>query len=71
MTLQEISEKIIGAWTPIAEQLEKLAAAIRKAFEKIEEHERLLCRPPKWYRKANNPAMIVNKSMVYHCRNNC
>lgn len=71
MTLRELADRITEAWKPIAEQLEKLAKAIRKAFEKIEEHERLLRKPPKWYRKANNPAMIVNKNMVYHCRNNC
>lgn len=71
MTLQEFADKIIEAWTPIAEQLEKLAEVIKKAFEKIEEHERLLRRPPKWYIKANNPAMIVGKSRIFHCRNNC
>lgn len=71
MTLQEIADKLIEAWTPIAEQIEKLVDALRKAYEKIEEHERLLCRPPKWYRKANSPAMIVNRSKLYHCRNNC
>lgn len=71
MTLQEAVEKIIEAWTPIAEQIEKLVNALQKAFEKIEEHERLLRRPPKWYSKANNPAMIANRSRIYHCRNNC
>lgn len=71
MTLQEATEKIMEAWNSVAETLEKLADAMRKAFEKIEEHERLLHKPPKWYRKANNPAMIVNKSRLYHCRNNC
>ncbi len=71
MTLQEIAEKIIEAWTPIAEQLEKLADAIRKAFDKIEEHERFLRRPPKWYRKANNPVMIMRRNRTFHCRNNC
>lgn len=71
MTLQELSEKMIEAWTPIAEQIEKLVDALRKAFGKIEEHKRLLRRPPKWYIKANNPAMIVNKRRIYHCRNNC
>lgn len=71
MTLQEMAEKIIEAWTPIAEQIEKLAEALRKAFEKIEEHKRLLCRPPKWYAKANNPAMIVSRRRVYHCRDKC
>lgn len=71
MTLQEIAETIIEAWTPIAEQIEKLTKELRKAFEKIEEHKRLLRRPPKWYRKANSPAVIVSKSKLYHCRNNC
>lgn len=71
MTLQEIAEKIIEAWTPIADRIEKLAEALRKAFEKIKEHERLLRRPPKWYRKANSPAMNISKSKVFHCRNNC
>lgn len=71
MTLQEMAEKIIEAWTPIAEQIEKLAESLRKAFEKIEEHERLLRRPPKWYSKANSPATIVCRSKLYHCRNNC
>lgn len=71
MTLQEIAEKIIEAWTPIAEQIEKLVEASRKAFEKIEEHERLLRRPPKWYNKANSPAMILSRNKLYHCRNNC
>ena len=68
MTLQEMVDKIIEAWTPIAEQIEKLAEALRKAFEKAEEHKRLLLRPPKWYIKANIPAMIVSRRRVYHCR---
>lgn len=71
MTLQELVDKIIEAWTPIAEHIEKLVDVLRKAFEKIEERERLLRRPPKWYIKANNPAMIVGKSRLFHCRNNC
>lgn len=71
MTLQEMVEKIIEAWTPIAEQIEKLAEALRKAFEKIEEHKRLLRRPPKWYSKVNSPSMIVNRTIIFHCRNNC
>ncbi len=71
MTLQEMVDKIIEAWTPIAEQIEKLTEALRKAFEKIKEHERFLRRPPKWYRKANSPAMIVSRIKLYHCRNNC
>lgn len=71
MKLQELSDRIIEAWTPIAEQIEKLVDALRKAFEKIEEHERLLRRPPKWYSKANNPAAIVSRRKLYHCRNNC
>lgn len=75
MTLQEMVDKIIEAWTPIAEQIEKLTEALRKAFDevnkKIEEHKRLLRRPPKWYVKANNPAMIVISRRVYHCRDKC
>lgn len=71
MTLQELSEKIIEAWKPIEEQIEKLLDALRKAFEKIEEHERLLRRPPKWYIKANTPTVIVSRSKLYHCRSNC
>lgn len=75
MTLQEMAEKIIEAWTPIAEQIEKLREALRKAIDeankKIEEHKRLLCRSPKWYSKANNPSMIVRRIKLYHCRNNC
>lgn len=75
MTLQELADKIIEAWGGIAEKLEKLAEELRKVFDevnkKIKEHKRLLRRPPKWYMKANNPAMIVNKSSIYHCRNNC
>lgn len=71
MTLQELSNRIIEAWGGIAETIEKLTEALRKAFEKIEEHERLLRRPPKWYIKANNPAMIVGKNRLFHCRNNC
>jgi len=71
MTLQELVDKIIEAWTPIAEQIEKLTEALRKAFERIGEHKRLLRRPPKWYIKANNPTMIINKGRIYHCRNNC
>lgn len=75
MTLQEISDRIIEAWGGISESLEKLAEALRKAFDeanrKIEEHKRLLRRPPKWYAKANNPVMIVSRNKLYHCRNNC
>lgn len=75
MTLQELSEKIIEAWAPIAERIEKLAAALRKAVseaqKKIDEHKRLLRRPPKWDEKANSPALFVDKFRVYHCRNNC
>lgn len=71
MTLQEMVDKIIEAWTLIAEQIEKLAEALRKAFEKSEEHKRLLRRPPKWYAKANNPAMIVSRRRAYHCRDKC
>ena len=71
MTLQEMVDEIIEAWTPIAEQIEKLTEALRRAFEKIKEHEQLSCRPPKWYSKANSPAMIISRSKLYHCRNNC
>lgn len=71
MTLQELSEKIIEAWALIAEQIEKLADALRKALEKIEEHERLLRRPPKWYIKANTPSVLAIRNKLYHCRNNC
>lgn len=71
MTLQEIADKIIEAWGGITEAIEKLTEELRKAFEKIEEHKQLLRRPPKWYIKANNPSMIVGKSRLYHCRNNC
>lgn len=71
MTLQEMVDKIIEAWTQIAEQIEKLEEELRKAFEKVEEHERLLRRPPKWYSKANTPDMLVSRSKLYHCRNNC
>lgn len=71
MTLQELSGRIIEAWGGIAEAIEKLTEALRKAFEKIEEHNRLLRRPPKWYSKANIQAMIVSRRKLYHCRNNC
>lgn len=71
MTLQELSDRIIEAWSGIAEAIERMAEELRKAFEKIDEHERLLRRPPKWYAKANNPAMIVSKRRVYHCRDKC
>lgn len=71
MTLQEMVDKIIEAWTQIADQIEKLEEALRKSFEKVEEHERLLRRPPKWYAKANNPDMIVSRRRVYHCRDKC
>lgn len=75
MTLQEMVDKIIEAWTPIAEQIEKLTEALRKAFDevnkKIEEHKRLLRRPPKWCIKANIPAMIVSRRRAHHCRDKC
>lgn len=71
MTLQELSDRIIEAWCSIAEAIEKLTEALWKAFEKIEEHKRLLCRPPKWYRKANSPVIIMSRRKLYHCRNNC
>lgn len=75
MTLQELADKLAEAWGDISEKMEKLAEALRKAFDeankKIEEHKRLLRRPPKWYPKANNPAMIVSRRRVYHCRDKC
>lgn len=73
--LQELADKLTEAWGGISEKMKKLAEALRKAFDevnrKIEEHKRLLRRPPKWYAKANNPAMIVSEIRLYHCRNNC
>lgn len=71
MTLRVYSDKIAEAFQNLVEALEELADKLQKVFEKIEEHERLLLRPPKWYIKANNPAMIVGKSRLFHCRNNC
>lgn len=75
MTLQELADKLAEVWGDISEKMEKLAEALRKAFDeankKIEEHKRLLRRPPKWYSKANTPAMLVSRSKLYHCRNNC
>ncbi len=75
MALQEFADKLVEAWGGISEKMEKLAEALRKAFDeankKIEEHKRLLRRPPKWYAKANNPAMIVSRLRVYHCRDKC
>lgn len=75
MTLQEFADKLVEAWSGISERMEELAEALRKAFDesnkKIEEYKRLLRRPPKWYAKANNPAMIVSKRRVYHCRDKC
>lgn len=69
--LQEMVDKIIESWTQIAEQIEKSEEALRKSFEKVEEHKRLLRRAQKWYAKANNPAMIVSRRRVYHCRDKC
>lgn len=75
MTIQEFTEKLAEAWSDISEELERLAEALRKAFDevnkKIEEDKRLLRRPPKWYSKANTPAILVGRSKLYHCRNNC
>lgn len=71
MTLQEFAERIKEVWDGIAEAIEKSTEALQKSFEKIEEHKRLLRRPPKWYAKANNPAMIVSRNRVYHCRDKC
>ena len=75
MTLQELADKLAEVWGDISEKMEKLTEALRKAFDeankKIEEHKRLLRIPPKWYAKANNPAMIVSRRRVYHCRDKC
>ncbi len=75
MTLQEFADKLVEAWGDISEKIEKLVEALRKAFDeanrKIEEHKRLLRRPPKWYSKANTPAMLVSRRRVYHCRDKC
>ncbi len=75
MTLQELADKLAEVWGDISEKMEKLAEALRKAFDeankKIEEHKRLLRRPPKWYSKANSPAVIMSRRKLYHCRNNC
>lgn len=71
MALQESVNKIIEALGGVAKAIEKLTEALRKTFEKLEEHKRLLRRPPKWYTKANTPAMIVRKCRLFHCRNNC
>lgn len=75
MTLQEFADKLVEVWGDISEKMEKLAEALRKAFDevnrKIEEHKRLLRRPPKWYSKANSPAVIMSRRKLYHCRNNC
>lgn len=50
MTLQEFADKLVEAWGGISERMEELAEALRKAFDevnrKIEEHKRLLRRPP-------------------------
>lgn len=75
MTLQELADKLVEAWGEISESLENLAEALRKAFNeanrKNKEHKRLLRRPPKWYMKANTPAMLVSSRRVYHCRDKC
>lgn len=75
MTLQEFADKLVEAWGGISERMEELVEALRKVFDevnrKIEEHKRLLRRAPKWYAKANNPAMIVSRRRVYHCRDKC
>ena len=75
MTIQELADKLAEAWSDISEELEMLAESLRKAFDevnkKIEEHNRLLRRPPKWYIKANTPAVLVTRNKLYHCRNNC
>ncbi len=75
MTLQELTDKLAEAWGGVSERMENLAEALQKAFDeanrKIEEHKRLLRRPPKWYSKANTPAMLVSRRRVYHCRDKC
>lgn len=75
MTLQELEDKLAEVWGGISESLEKLTEALRKLFDEsnreIKEHNRLLRRPPKWYAKANNPAMLVSSRRVYHCRDKC
>ncbi len=75
MTLQEFADKLAEEWGSISERMEEPTEALRKIFDevnrKIEEHKRLLRRPPKWYIKANTPAILVSKSKLYHCRNNC
>ena len=75
MTLQEFADKLAEAWEHISKRMEEMAEAFRKVLDevnmKIEEHKRLLRRPPKWYSKANNPAMIVSRRRVYHCRDKC
>lgn len=75
MTLQEFADKLVEAWGGISERIEELVEALRKAFDevnrKIEEHKRLLRRPPKLYAKANKPAVFINRCKVHHCRNNC
>lgn len=71
MGLQECADKITTLWKEIAEQFGKLAEQLRKAFKKIEQREKQLHRPPKLYVKANNPIMVISRSRVFHCRNNC
>lgn len=70
-TFQELKEKLLDAWDEAIELPEKLEREIQKAFEKNEEHKRLLRRPPKWYSKVNTPAILVSRNKLYHCRNNC
>ena len=71
MELQELIDEIMEAMGGIAESIEKLDEELIKVFKKIEEQDRLLCRPPKWYAKANKPAILVSRIRVFHCRNNC
>lgn len=75
MALQEFADKLAEAWGGIFEKMEKLAESFREVFDevdmKIEECKRLMRRPPKWYIKANTPAILVSRNKPYHCRNNC
>ncbi len=65
MTIQEFADKLAEAWSDISEKLEVLAETLRKAFDeaykKIVENKRLLCRPPKWYIKANTPSVLATR----------
>ena len=75
MTLQEFADKLVEAWGRVSERMEELAEALRKVFDEVngktEEYKRLMHRPPKWYIKANTPAILVSRNKLHHCRNNC